>query len=594
MSELSTKYRTHTCGELRAEHASKPAMVTICGHVDRHLEDGSILVRDRYGKTLVTVGPDALPYVADRIGKLNVEDVVQVKGAVAAREAPDATTPTGGVCLRATAIEVLSDAAPLPESFAPGAVATPSAEERLAFRQLYLRRPEVQERLGFRSRVTRETREFFLARSFLEIETPQLFWYDPVAREPEIVPAGPRRAFALPGGPVVLDQYLKAGQFDSFFQFVPITAHEEHPTPLHAVEFTGLDVNLAFADTEDFYKLCEDLLAHLWKTVAGVELKTPFARVSYDEAILRFGTDKPDLRFGMELVDLPGAAPAGRAARAIVAPGAAKLADADLAELTKSPTVKTGPVASVLWARVTEQGLEGPGAALGAETLKPLGAKPGDVVVVCVAERPDFAARAAGAARRALGGKLGLAPKGAPPRPVWVHTYPFMELSDEGNYEAGVVVFARLDSDEDVKLAAKGLPESRRLIKSRAFDLVIDGVELASGYVGNHDLELQKTIWKNVSQIEGGDLYRLRAPIEAHRFGLPPHGGINIGFERLVVKLLGIDAIDEVIAFPKDAVARDPMLDAPGPVPRDAVAHLLEEPDFPETIEQILAKEKEA
>jgi aspartyl-tRNA synthetase len=546
-SELATRYRTHSCGELRAEHVFKPdpgpaapipihddvdivlprrpaksgpETVVLCGHVEKKIGADTVLLRDHYGKTLVQVDPAALPYVPDRFSKLSPEDVIQVSGVVTEREEKDrdAANPTGAVFLQVKKIEVLSRAA----SF-PGKILTADelpTEEKLRFRQIYLRRPEMQQRLQLRSKLAHEMREHLVGEEFVELETPHLFWYDPVAIGGEVIPHGKGKAWRLPSGPVVLNQYIKGGQFDRFFQFLRVTRRENNPTPQHQQEHTSLDINMSYVDVPDFQAQVERLLAHAIKAALGKELVTPFPSYSYAEAMAKFGTDKPDVRFGLEIGDLPD----GKGFRAVGA--SPKLGDKDLAGL-----------------KFTRKG----------EDLLVYGNDPVKL----------------GEIRLKLAKKLGLIDENKF-APVWVHSYPFLD----SQMLAQVVVFATPVDEDRSKL--EDLKE-RGNVRARAFDLILNGVEVASGYIGNWNMGAQRMIWSSIFQIGQADIFRLRSPIEAHRFGVPPHGGINFGFDRLVALLLGVPAIDEVMAFPKTPACTDPMLGAPGPVPAAAIQDLIDE-----------------
>lgn len=565
MSEFATKYRTHTCGEPRLEHVPPPPVpgkkddkepppVTLAGHVDRVLDEKTILLRDRYGRTQAAVAPEALPYVAEAFGKLNPEDVIQVSGLVAKRadDKKDANLPTGEVELLVKKIEVLSTAEPLPEGIL-GEDEVP-LERRLAFRQLYLRRDDMKERLEVRARVAHACREFLVRNGFLEIETPHLFWYDPVAMGGEIIPDVKNKAWRLPSGPVVLNQYIHGGAFDRFFQFLRITRRESQPGPYHAQEHTGLDINMAYVDVPDFFAMVEAMLAYVWKTVLGAELKTPFKSYSFEEAMLKFGTDRVDARFGLEISDLGGA-------RTFRAPGAAKaIEDKELAELL-GPDVSGA--AKLSWRRDGD-----------------------DLVIAATAPKADEAAAAAGRARVRVARRLGLIEEGRH-EPVWVHSYPLLE-DDDGNLVARVVVFTAPVNDD---FEAVQHPEQRGRVRGKAFDLMLDGVEIASAYIGNHSPLFQRMVWKNIFKMETNDLFRLRAPVESHRFGVPPHGGMNIGFDRLVALMLGAGSLDEVIRFPKSQECRDPLLGAPGPVPEEATEGLVPTEPRPTTIEQELGEE---
>ena len=273
--------------------------------------------------------------------------------------------------------------------------------------------------------------------------------------------------------------------------------------------------------------------------------------------MLKFGTEKPDLRYGLEIVELPDGA--GRALRALGA--ADKLSDKDLAGLP--------------FARVFEKKVEGPAASVFMDTPRALLAVKGAAGDILL-HTPGNSSLKLGELRVQLAKKLGLIDE-AKLAPCWVHSYPFLE-DDKGTLVARVVVFSTPVAEDAQKISD---PKERGNIRARAFDLLLNGVEVGSGYIGNHNLAIQRLIWANLFKINTADIFRLRAPIEAHRFGVPPHGGINIGFDRLVAALLGLSAIDEVMAYPKSADCRDPMLDAPGPVPASATTDLIEEHSKP-------------
>lgn len=610
-NEYATKYRTHTCGQLRAEDASEPGReggeATLAGFVDRKVADDLFLIRDCYGKTLVKVAPGALPYVPEAFKQLNPEDVVQIAGKVALRspagtaDAKDKTgvaaakrleadpdLSTGAIFVEASRIDVLSLAQPLPPTLSRDEV---PYEDRFAFRQLYLRRPEMQARLEFRHRATQAIREFLTAKGFLEIQTPDLFWYDKVATVPEPVPVGGGKAFALPTGPVVLDQYLRPAAFDRCYQFLRVTRREKDPTPFHAQEHASLDINMDYVKEADFCAMVEQMLAHLWKTALGAELKTPFKRISYGEALAKYGTDKVDTRYGLEAADLPAAGPSGRAIRV---PGGATLGESDLAALeklareTKPPWTKTP--AQVTFARLPSQKdpkaaprPEGSAAKLFHEKpdlLKGLGAAAGDLVVVVTAENPETAQAAGAAVRAEIAKKLDLVPEGKHEF-AWIHTYPFLQKDVRGNYTPSTVVFAALaDEGAEFITDARTDPAKKPLIHSRAFDLLLDGVEIASGYIGCNSVADGRLIWENLWDLASSDLVRLRAPVESHRFGVPPHGGMNLGVDRLFALMLGASGLDDVMYFPKDKDCRDPMLEAPGPVPPDVAEELAAPPQM--------------
>ena len=477
MSHFASSYRTHTCGELRGKHVGRQRTVKLSGFVAEIVDPRTLYLRDNHGRTLITIADDADDYVSELFSRLGPEHIIQVTGRLAKREAPEVDTPTGEIFIEVTGIEHLSDTDGVPDGVVDGAPV--EEEERLLYRQLYLRRDEMQRRLALRSKIVFEIREFLVANQFLELQTPQLFWYDAVATEPEPVPVGDGKAFALPSGPVVWDQYLKPGHFDRFFQFVRITRRETPTTPMHTLEYTGLDINMAYVEREDFCVMIEGLITHLAKAILGLDLPNPFPSFSYRQAMSRFGTDNP-----FEKDDTDG-------------------------------------------------------------------------------EKPI--------------------------RPVWVHSYPFLRPDEEGNFVPDVVVFSKVVED-DLKTALVD-PDDRNEVHAEAFDLVINGLEIASAYMGNHNIFLQRQLWQNLFQLGVDDFIRVRAPIEAFRFAVPPHGGINIGFDRLVAVLLDIADLKEVMFYPKNDECEDPMLGSPGPIPAEAVEDIVADAPTPDFTEEDYLKE---
>ncbi len=536
----ATGFRTHTCGGLRPTDVGEDKKVKLAGFVAEK-PDGALILRDTYGTTKVVVADGALPYVQDRFEKVALQAMVQVEGKVAEREDEDEESPAGGVQVQADKIDFLTDAADLPEGVLDGEEV--ELEKRLEYRQLYLRRKEVQERLKKRADAAFAIREYLCDQGFLELETPHLFWYDKVALDPEQVPVDNCRSYALPCGPVVLNQYVKPGGFDRYFQFQRITRREDDPGPFHQPEFTGIDLNMCYVDVDDFIKVVDGLLAKVFKEVLDYDIETP-TRMTHQECIEKYGFDKPDLRFdcpvetggGSSKCTLPGKADA--------------LADAQAAI----------------------EGIKVEGAELKVE------AAGGDLLITATAKRPEVSGEACGRARNVLGRKLELVDK-EKHTALWITDYPYFQVDKEvDEWVPGVVVFTRpVDDEKGLEIIMTKDLDNKHLVRSRAFDLVVDGVEVASAYIGNHNQELQRWIWLNLLQQATEDLVRLRAPIESHRFGVPPHGGMVIGFDRLVARLTDQEAIDEVMTFPKSPECEDPMLGAPATVPEEVAKPLFGE-----------------
>jgi aspartyl-tRNA synthetase len=580
------KIRTHSCGELRAADAQK--QVTLAGFVDRRVEAAeggppAIELRDASGKTRLVLAAAAPREAQEAFARLKPEDVVQASGLCVLRAKKDDAVATGEVELAARSIVLLSSAEPLPAAFS---TVEPPLEERLRYRPLDLRRPIMQRRLAFRARLLHEVRGFLAGRGFLEIETPLLGKWTPEATRSFVVPAVPGKVFALPGTPQLHKQLLMAGGVERYFQIARCFRREERLTPERQLEFTVLDLEMAWADEADIWELVDALLAHVSKALLGVELKTPIQQLTYEEALSKYGTDRPDLRFGSPLSDLTAlaghaaagplsdAAGAGGGVKAFRLPPFARAKEEDLDRLQDE--VGAAAPGTLTWLKVgAGQKLSGPAAALfpgplEAEMLRALAAATGDVVVFALSREKAAAAILGGAARAHLGRlcKLGRDKHAF----AWVTHYPFYRyVPRAGVYEPCRQPFTQPRPEDLAQIES-----DKYAVRTKGYDLVLDGAELGGGSIRNHDLGLQRRIFHMFEYRPEDVEARFGAVLDAFRFGVPPHGGIAIGVDRLVALLQGLEAIGEVIAFPKASDGTDPLLDAPSPMDPGLLRSFLE------------------
>jgi aspartyl-tRNA synthetase len=569
---MSDTYRSHTCGALRPADAG--ATVTLLGWVHRVRDLGGVLffdLRDRHGITQAVVGDRSRIAEADRI---RPEFVVRVAGTVALRapEAVNANLATGGVEVVVTELEILNDARTPP--FPINEDTAVSEETRLRYRYLDLRRPALQRNLVLRHRVALAVRQYFDSEGFLEIETPILTRSTPEGARDYLVPSRvhPGEFFALPQSPQIFKQILMIAGLDRYVQIVRCFRDEDLRADRQP-EFTQIDVEISFATEELVFGIVEGAIAAMWQA-AGYRIETPFPRLTYDDAMLKYGSDKPDLRPGMEIHDLLPVferdlpaflteIPDGeRAIRGFVVAGGGASSRKQLDDLVAVGQSLGGRVA---WGRVGDAGVTSSGLKIfGADRLREAidaaGGAPGDLLLF-MGGRTANVADVLGRLRLHVAKTADLL-RADDFRFVWVTGFPLFEYNaDEGRWDSMHHPFTS-PRPEDVPLL-EGDPAR---VRARAYDLALNGSEIAGGSIRIHRSDVQRQVFSLLGISEADARARFGFFLDALDFGTPPHGGIAFGLDRICAILAGESSIREVMAFPKTAQAVDLMSGAPSPV----------------------------
>ena len=585
-----TTLRTHRCGELRAVHAGQT--VRLGGWVHRRRDLGGLIfvdLRDREGLVQVAFGPDTAPAEALRVaGGLTPETVVLVEGEVRPRPAGQANPemPTGEIEVRASALRVVGPAVVPAIPVARGKGEPMASEDlRLRHRHLDLRRAELYRNLELRHRLLQRARAELSALGFLEIETPILTKPTPEGARDYLVPSRvhPGKFYALPQSPQIYKQLLMVAGYDRYFQLARCFRDEDLRADRQP-EFTQIDLEASFIGAEDVYAVVEAVLVALWDE-AGERVSAPFPRMPWREAMERFGVDKPDLRFGLEIRDLTSvigegsgeflraAVGRGERVRALVAPGGATLSRKDLDALTDD--AKTMRASGLVWAKRGPDGVTGPGAkALGAAALDALRLADGDLVLG-VAGPDDVALPALGRVRLEAIRRLAIAPATRHAF-VWIEQFPLFERDPEtGRFVPMHHPFTAPHPDDLAFL--ESAPER---VRSTHYDPVYNGNELGSGSIRIVDPALQQRVfdWLGIGPEDAE--HRFGFLLEGLKAGAPPHGGIALGFDRIAMLLAGTDSLRDVIAFPKTTQASALFEGAPTTVaqPDLDVLHLRVEP----------------
>ncbi len=576
--------RTHHCNQLRPEHAGQT--VTLEGWVHSRRDLGGVLfldLRDREGRTQTVFDPSDLPpAVFDGATRLHSESVVRVTGKVRVRPAgtENPRNATGQVEVMVTVLDILNHAEVLPFSVDDPEVANKVNEElRLKYRYLDLRRPEMMRNLRIRSKVAIATRSYMDDHGFLEVETPTLFKSTPEGAREFLVPnrREPGTFYALPQSPQQFKQILMVAGVERYFQLARCYRDEDLRADRQP-EFTQVDIEMSFIDREDLYALIEGLLARVWKVALGMDIPTPFRRMSFNEALNRYGIDKPDTRFGMELVDFTeefrastfkvfsGAVGAGGVVKAMNAKGLAAATQGQIETMTEY--AKSFGARGLAYIKVENGEWKSPIVKFFSEAEKQalvakLGIEEGDLILFA-ADQWLNACEILGRIRLYCAdvlktqGKLKLDPTRFDF--LWVVDFPLLSYDKEMNrwYSSHHPFTAPVA--EDIPL----LKQDPKKVRGQHYDIVVNGVELGGGSIRIHQPDVQKTIFEEILQIPPEETaLRFGYLLDAFRYGAPPHGGIALGFDRLIAILCGTTSIRDVIAFPKTAKGTCLMTDSP-------------------------------
>ena len=573
---METMKRTATCGQLGKADVGK--IVTLNGWVHRHRDFGTIKfidLRDRYGLTQVVIDADAPKELKDKASELKFEYCIAVEGTV--RERPkdmiNPKMPTGEVEIKVERMNILSRCATLP--FMIDESSDAREELRFKYRFLDLRSFSMQRKIRLRNDATYAAREYLVGRGFYEIETPTLIRSTPEGARDFLVPSRLHRGkfYALPQSPQIYKQLLMVCGFDKYFQ-IAHCFRDEDARGDRQIEHTQIDIEMSFVGKDDVFSVVEGMMGNIFRRTMDMELPLPFPRLSYEEAMNRYGSDKPDLRFELELQDFGDLAERGEfqvfrqviaeggAVKALVAHGCGEYSRKQINELEE--TAKVFGAKGLAWMKVTDGGLEGGISkfyqALQQDLIRELAAGPGDLILLVGAEWKK-ACLSLGAVRSQLGKELGL-PDPKTFRFCWIIDFPLFEWNEEeGKWDPSHHLFT-MPQERYIS----ELEKDPGAVKGELYDLVCNGTELASGSIRVHDPELQSRIFAIVGLPQAEARRRFGFLLDAFAYGPPPHGGIAPGLDRLVMLLAGEQSIREVIAFPKNTLGQSLMDDCPAEV----------------------------
>src|SRR3990172_6470320 len=577
--------RDRNCGEIKEGDIG--SVMTLAGWVFRRRDHGGLIfidLRDRSGICQVVFSPDVAADAHESAHDLRAEYVIAVSGEV--RKRPGGTEnpnlATGLVELYVRSLEVLNESSPLPFNMEEAAEAGEAL--RLKHRYLDLRRPEMQKNLILRHRAAKVMRDYLDEKGFIEVETPMLTKSTPEGARDYLVPSrlNPGHFYALPQSPQLFKQILMVAGLERYFQIVKCFRDEDLRADRQP-EFTQVDIEMSFVEREDIITLMEEMLAEVLKQTKGLEIKTPFPRMSYHEVMDRYGTDKPDIRFGLELREISDIASESEfrvfrqtvdqkgIVKGLAAKGLAGLSRKELDDLTEF--AKGYGAQGLAWIKVTESGFESPitkfftPAQLNAISER-LSATAGDIMLF-VADKPKVVNDTLANLRLSIGRRLDLIKKDEY-RFLWVLDFPLLEYdSEEKRYVAMHHPFTSPMS-EDIPL----LDSDPLKVRAKAYDIVMNGEEIGGGSIRIHTREMQRKMFELLGIGEEEAVQKFGFLLEALEYGAPPHGGIAFGLDRIIMLLTGAESIRDVIAFPKTQKGICPMADAPSPVEKRQLKEL--------------------
>lgn len=566
-------YRTNTCGELRLSDAG--SVVTLSGWVQRSRKMGGMTfvdLRDRYGITQLVFNDAVDSELCDRANKLGREYCIQVTGTVSERESKNKNIPTGDIEIIASALNVLSESATPPFTIEDN---TDGGDDiRMKYRYLDLRRTPVRRNLELRHRMTILIRNFLDSHQFIEVETPILIGSTPEGARDFVVPSrmNPGQFYALPQSPQTLKQLLMVSGFDRYFQIAKCFRDEDLRADRQP-EFTQVDCEMSFVDQEDVISLFEDMCRMLFKEVRGVDLPAKLQQMTWHEAMRRFGSDKPDLRFGMEFVELKDVfdgkadfAVFNEAAYigAICVPGCANYTRKQLDELTNFVKRPQVGAKGLVYIKYNEDGSVKSsvdkfyGAEVLAEVKEKTGAKDGDLVLILSGSPANKVRTQLCTLRLEMGERLGLRDKNKF-ECLWIVDFPLFEWSEEEQRLMATHHPFTMPNAEDIPL----LDEHPERVRAKAYDFICNGIEVGGGSLRIHDSNLQEKMFKILGFTKERAEAQFGFLMNAFKYGAPPHAGLAFGLDRFVSIMAGLDSIRDCIAFPKNNSGRDVMLDAP-------------------------------
>ena len=570
-------YRTHTCGCLRACNVNQT--VTLAGWVQKVRNLGAMTfidLRDRYGITQIVVEEHSPAEARETVCRVGREWVIQVVGKVVERQSKNPKMPTGDIEVTAEKVAILHEAEVPP--FTIEEVSDGGDDLRMKYRYLDLRRPPLQRNMILRHKMAQEIRRFLDAEGFLEIETPYLVNSTPEGARDFVVPSrmNPNQFYALPQSPQQYKQLLMLSGFDRYMQIARCFRDEDLRADRQP-EFTQIDVEMSFVEMEDVLAIGEGYMERVFKEALGVDIPLPLPRLTYREAMNRYGSDKPDTRFGMELYDLTdivkdcgfsvfsGAAAGGGTVRGITAKSSVKaLTRKEIDKLTEF--VRGIGAKGLAWIRLTPEGTTSSFAKFMTEDemqaiLTKAGAETGDVVLIVADTMVSHVLSALGALRNEVAKKLDIIPQDTY-NLLWITEFPFFEWDEET--ETFVAMHHPFTAPMDECLYY--LETDKANVRAKAYDLVLNGVELSSGSIRITDPTLQNRIFSLLGLSEEEAKAKFGYLLDAFRFGAPPHGGFGIGLDRLIMQMLRCETLRDVVAYPKVQNASEPMTECPAQV----------------------------
>ena len=576
-------YRTNTCGELRLSDAGK--QVTLAGWVQRSRKMGAMTfidLRDRYGITQLVFNTDTDEELCERANKLGREYCIQVTGQVSERESKNPKMPTGDIEIIASGLSVLSESATPPFTIEDK---TDGGDDiRMRYRYLDLRRSVVRRNLELRHKMTIAIRNFLDSKDFIEVETPILIGSTPEGARDFVVPSrmNPGQFYALPQSPQTLKQLLMVSGFDRYFQIAKCFRDEDLRADRQP-EFTQIDCEMSFVDQEDVISLFEDMCRHLFRELLGVQLPEKLQQMTWHEAMRRFGSDKPDLRFGMEFVELMDVLKTGSFAvfdqaayiGGICVPGCANYTRKQLDQLTdfvKRPQVGAK---GLVYVKYNADGTvkSSVDKFYSQETLlalkEKMGANDGDLVLILSGDNANKTRVQLCTLRLEMGDRLGLRDKSRF-ECLWIVDFPLFEWSDEEQRLMATHHPFTMPNPDDIPL----LDEHPELVRAKAYDFVCNGIEVGGGSLRIHDSKLQAKMFDILGFTPERAMAQFGFLINAFKYGAPPHAGLAFGLDRFVSIFAGLDSIRDCIAFPKNNSGRDVMLDAPSALDPKQLAEL--------------------